>query len=196
MRVFNTLVSGVDEALKAAGLPMATDPESVTADIKRGAKLGRTAPGTGHDNYLVGVVVHCTIEAPSYWWPEFGRYHFTKPVEMDDFPEIVSSMSKMHRLCKMDLVKQCTEDVDERAIALLQEKLDKFNETQAREDFEAVLANTPMGLQLAATIVTNYRQLKTMYLQRETHRQRMWREVMCPWMLGLPHFTELTGCAI
>lgn len=185
MRVFNVAVYGLEDSLRRAGFPKTVDVDGVAPSLDRGILLGSTGMGEGHDNFLLGIRVQFDIEAPSYWWPEFQRYHFM---------DIISSQSKMHRLTQMDLKVQCTPDVDPRAIKVCQEKIDKYKKNPTDENFEEVLANTPMGLQLVAGIDTNYRALKTAWHQRHNHRQKMWRKVFCPWMLTLPHFAELTGC--
>lgn len=185
MRVFNTAVYGLEDSLRRAGFPKTVDVDGVAPSLDRGILLGSTGMGEGHDNFLVGIVVQCDIEAPSYWWPEFQRYHFA---------DIVSSQSKMHRLTQMDLKAQCLASVDPRVLKVLNEKITAYNKDKTNDRFEVVLANTPMGLELTAGITTNYRSLKTMWNQRHNHRQWMWREVFCPWMLTLPHFKELTGC--
>jgi hypothetical protein len=41
-------------------------------------------------------------------------------------------------------------------------------------------------------MVTNYQQLKTMYIQRHNHKLKEWH-VFCDWCVSLPHFLELTG---
>ena len=41
-------------------------------------------------------------------------------------------------------------------------------------------------------MTTNYRQLKTIYLQRKNHKLKEWHE-FCAWCESLPYFMELVG---
>ena len=50
--------------------------EEFDALIKRGIKLGTVPTGTGHDNFLKGIVVQFDVMYPQYWSPQFQRYHF------------------------------------------------------------------------------------------------------------------------
>lgn len=78
------------------------------------------------------------------------------------FAQIVSSQSKMHRLREM-----------------LGEK-----ETEGKSDDE-LIADCPMSFELTARVTTNYRQLKTIYHQRKTHRLQEWLD-FCEWIKSLP----------
>ena len=55
-----------------------------------------------------------------------------------------------------------------------------------------VLYNIPTGFKLTAAMTTNYRQLKTIYAQRRTHRLPEWRE-FCKWIETLPHAEFIIG---
>lgn len=195
MNIANVKVYGLDESLVRMGYPMMTeigDIEDVLWDeydlpddpprLKRGKSLGNTPIGSGHDQGLTGIIVQFDLEAPSYLWPELQRYHFI---------DFISSQSKMHRITKFDLSKQCIEGTDSRIIAVTQEYIQKYNNEPTNENYENILKNTPMGLQLTAGLTTNYRQLKTVYAQRKDHRLSGWKSVICPWIESLPCFREL-----
>lgn len=196
----------IAEALVMSGLPMSTDTDNIEEQIieakkmvmgyqkhdaekylDRGCKLGKAKPGSGHDCFLKACVVTAIISAPSYQWPQIQRYHFL---------DIASSQSKMHRITKMDLSKQCNEEVDQKIIAILNRYIDLYNlatTPEARElYFYKIINNCPHGLQLAAGIVTNYLQLKTMYHQRKHHKLDEWSVDFVNWVEGLPYFLELT----
>ncbi|MGL5767264.1 MAG: hypothetical protein ACRCX8_16655 [Sarcina sp.] len=103
--IFNVRVYGLKESVIASGYPMIAesipemiDPAIHKNDFKRAIKLGTVPGGTGHDNFLKGIVVQFDITYPVYWSPQFQRYHFA---------DIVSSTSAMHRINKVDL-KECT----------------------------------------------------------------------------------------
>jgi hypothetical protein len=117
-------------------------------------------------------------------WVEFERYHHA---------DIVSSQSTMHRITRL-IDSNCfneyvTENTKNEVCALL----DVYEQTHSPEDYLKLLYNTPSGIELAAQIVTNYGQLKTMWYQRHNHRLPEWRE-FCNIILELPYFKELTGC--
>lgn len=75
----------------------------INNSIKRIKALGTVPTGTGHDNFAKGIHVEFDVCYPGYWSAQFQRYHFA---------DIVSSMSKMHRLCKMDITQSCNKYVD------------------------------------------------------------------------------------
>lgn len=155
--------------------------------LKRGRVLGSAKHGSGHDCHQKGVIVNAVISAPSYWYPQMQRYHFL---------DIISSQSKMHRITKMDLETQCIDEVDQRAIDLLNEMIDIYNnvsEEHKEDAFRKVLANCPMGLKLTCAITTNYLQLKGIRNQRKGHKLSEWRVDFMEWLDSLPYFKELTG---
>lgn len=86
--------------------------------FKRIFKLGNVASGTGHDNFAKGILVQFDVKYPAYWSPQFQRYHFA---------DIVSSMSKMHRLVKMDTKTCFNKYVDKSVIGNLNYWIDVYN---------------------------------------------------------------------
>ena len=87
---------------------------------------------------------------------------------------------------------QYDEHTDPRIIAIVKELAAKYNETQDPEDYLRLLMSNPCGFQLTAGMTTNYRQLKTIYAQRRTHRLPEWRE-FCAWIETLP-MAEFITC--
>lgn len=184
MRVENLEVFNLENAVRASKFPMAADVSKVTADITNVTKtLGEASPGTGHDNFLQGILVSFDLTCTNKMWIEFERYHFA---------DIVSSQSTMHRIAKLATTDCFNEYVTEEIIKLVNKLVDKYNETKDKEDYLTLLYNIPSGIELTAQVVTNYRQLKTMYIQRKDHRLPEWRE-FCKQILELPHFEELTN---
>lgn len=127
LRINNVNVYGKNESIRASGYPMRSDIigewdddelVNLPSDINRAVKLGNVPTGTGHDNFLKGIIVQFDVTYPNYWTPQFQRYHFM---------DIVSSTSKMHRLTKMDLKKSCNEYVDDTVIDNLNRWIDIFN---------------------------------------------------------------------
>ncbi len=188
-----TEVFGLESAIKASGNPMRTvfDRNEINEkDLKRAISLGSCRGGEGHDNYLKGIVVEFDITAPLYWWKQAQRYHFF---------EYVSSQSTMHCLLKFDITNQCVEETNKEVLTIVNRIKDEYNNI-SDDDKEAktkkwreLVASTPCGFCLGATMVTNYQQLKTMYNQRKFHKLKEWH-TFCDWCDKLPHFNEFTGC--
>lgn len=251
-RIYNVRVYGLEESLKASGYPMKEDkPEEFSnviymdpdennpietcfaeeeereKAIERAIKLGTAPTGSGHDNYLCGIVVQFDLEYTQYFTPQFQRYHFAS---------IVSSQSKMHRLVKMDIEKNCNKYVDQRVISNLKYWVNLYNHfdeiwaglasgvdgneedffmkeengkevkaiyppmPRCQEEMELftkhelymkAISNCPLGFMITMRVTTNYQQLKTMYLQRRTHK--MWEDwgPVCDFIEELPMFKEL-----
>lgn len=180
--VKNVKVYGIEDSIKAAKYPMSVDTESCTQEITPGiAALGKSKRGSGHDQFLTGIVVQFDLTFSLKAWTEAERYHFF---------DFVSSQSTMHRICKFDIEQQCNEYVHFGTISIVKSLVDCYNENPTPENYLRVLYNIPTGFQLTARMTTNYRQLKTIYHQRKDHRLPEWR-AFCDWILTLPYFAEV-----
>lgn len=187
-----TEVYGLEFAIKASGNPMRTvlnREDNTEKDFLRATKLGTCRSGEGHDNYLKGIVVQFDVTAPLYWWKQAQRYHFF---------EFVSSQSTMHCLLKFDIANQCVSETNKEILTIVERVKDEYNQIPdtdvelKKAKWRELVASTPCGFCLGATMVTNYQQLKTMYNQRKTHKLKEWH-AFCDWCETLPHFTELIG---
>lgn len=186
-RITNTKVYGLTESIKRAKYPMAVDIAALNSSITPGViSLAGCEKGTGHDNWLNGVIVQFDLTYTVKAWTEAERYHFL---------DFVSSQSTMHRIAQFDLDKQYDEHVDPRIIEIVKKLRDRYNETKDPEDYLRLLMSNPCGFQLTAGMTTNYRQLKTIYAQRRTHRLPEWRE-FCAWIETLPCSGFITGGAV
>lgn len=187
MKIENRRIYGLEDAIIASGYPMEVKEElkavAEQKDYNRAIKLGSVNSGTGHDCYLKGIIYQSDVTAPQYWWMQMQRYHFS---------DIVSSQSKMHRITKMDLEQQCNKYVLPETKNILDKLVSEYNSNKSPENFQKIIANTPMGLELKARITTNYLQLKTIYDQRKNHRLEEW-QYFCDEVKNLPKFLELTG---
>ena len=182
--VRNTKVYGLVESIIRAKYPMSVDISTLNSDVTKGVlALAQCEKGTGHDNWLNGVLVQFDLTYTVKAWTEAERYHFL---------DFVSSQSTMHRIAQFDLDKQYDSHVDPRIIEIVKELADKYNETKDPEDYLKLLMSNPCGFQLTAGMTTNYRQLKTIYAQRRTHRLPEWRE-FCAWSETLPMAEFITG---
>lgn len=181
-RITNTKVYGLDESIKRAKYPMAVEISHLNSEVTNGVRnLAACEKGTGHDNWLNGVVVQFDLTYTVKAWTEAERYHFL---------DFVSSQSTMHRIAQFDLDKQYDEHTDKRIIEIVKELAATYNRTKDPEDYLRLLMSNPCGFQLTAGMTTNYRQLKTIYAQRRFHRLPEWRE-FCRWIETLPMFKEL-----
>lgn len=182
MVVNNWSVYGIEQTFKASKYPMSVDVDSLNGEYTRTIeKLGRSRKGEGHDNFLCGLVVQFDLTFTVKAWTEAERYHFF---------DIISSQSTMHRITKFDFDKAYIEYVDDRIITIMKEKVADYNETVAEEErkrkYLEILYSNPCGMKLTARVTTNYRQLKTIYAQRRTHKLPEWR-AFCEWIEKLPY---------
>lgn len=185
-------VYGLEESIRAAKYPMAVDVSKYTSEItKRTHALANAPRGTGHDNFLKGVVVQFDLTMSVKMSTECQRYHFI---------DFVSSQSTMHKITNFNLDKAYIEYVDKRVIEIMKEKVAEYNSLsdsernseQGKELYLEILYTNPCGMKLTARMTTNYQQLKTMYFQRRYHRLPEWR-AFCEWIETLPHSEFITG---
>ena len=192
-------VYGIDESIKASKYPMAVDTNKCTYEITdRTRQLGNVQTGTGHDNFLKGIVVQFDWKFTPKLSVEVERYHFI---------DFVSSQSTMHKITKFDLDKAYIKYVDQRCVDVIKEKVEDYNTLQekikvatdrdkfalqeiAKVKYLEILYSNPCGMYLTARMTTNYQQLKTIYQQRRFHRLPEWQD-FCDWIETLPHFKEL-----
>jgi hypothetical protein len=201
--ISNVKVYGFDESITASKYPMSVDITTLSSDItKRTVGLASCDMGEGHDNFLNGIVVQFDLTYTVKAWTEAERYHFF---------DFVSSQSTMHRITKFDLDKAYIEYVDPRIIEIMKEKVAEYNRIEfewkngltpqsveiqqahaeeMKRRYLEILYSNPCGFKLTARMTTNYRQLKTMYYQRKTHRLPEWI-AFCKWVESLPRFKEL-----
>ena len=192
-------VYGIDESIKASKYPMAVDTNKCTYEITdRTRQLGNVQTGTGHDNFLKGIVVQFDWKFTPKLSVEVERYHFI---------DFVSSQSTMHKITKFDLDKAYIKYVDQRCVDVIKEKVEDYNTLQekikvatdrdkfalqeiAKVKYLEILYSNPSGMYLTARMTTNYQQLKTIYQQRRFHRLPEWQD-FCDWIETLPYFKEL-----
>lgn len=192
-------VYGIDESVKASKYPMSIDTNKCGCEITdRTRQLGNADTGSGHDNFLKGIIVQFDWKFTPKLSVEVERYHFI---------DFVSSQSTMHKITKFDLDKAYIKYVDQRCIDVIKEKVEDYNTLQekikvvtnedkftlqekAKEKYLEILYSNPCGIYLTARLTTNYQQLKTIYKQRRFHRLPEW-QWFCDWIETLPYFKEL-----
>lgn len=182
MKIENEMVYGLHQSIRASKFPMATDVKKCSFDLTETTKkLASCKIGTGHDNFLNGIIVQFDLTFSNKAWVELQRYHFI---------DFVSSQSTMHRITKFDLESAYNEHVDRRIVDIMKDKVKEYNKNPSEEKYLGILYSNPGGFQLTARMTTNYRQLKTIYYQRKNHRLPEWRQ-FCAWIEQLPQFKEL-----
>lgn len=191
MQIKNVRVYGLEESIIRSGYPMQIgEPESLAnlidiwqpemddaKSISRAIKLANTPIGSGHNNWLKGVIVSFDLQYPEYFSPQLQRYHWI---------DIVSSQSKMHKIASRRLeLEDFTEGVSGSTVDYINALIDMYNQTKDSNDFQKLISNLPSGYLKWMGISTNYLQLKTIYSQRRTHKLNDWQE-FCNWIETLP----------
>ena len=180
--ISNVQVYGLEESIKRSKYPMSTDTSTCTTEpTKTTYSLGRASVGSGHDNWLNGIIVQFDLTFTNKAWVEAERYHFL---------DFVSSQSTMHRITKFNLDKAYIEYTDPRMIEIMQQLVNQYNADPTPDNYLKVLYSNPAGFKITAGMTTNYRQLKTIYYQRKNHRLPEWC-VFTDWITTLPMFKEL-----
>ncbi len=201
--VSNVQIYGFDDAVKGAKYSYAVDLDKVTPEITKSTNsLAKSMPGSGHDQFMTGIVVQFDLTFTNKAWVEAERYKFL---------DFISSQSTMHRITKFDLDEAYISYVDKRIIDVMKEKVQDYNELleeikelkeegkdvstlndAANQKYLEILYSNPAGFRLTAKMTTNYRALKTIYRQRKDHRLPEWR-AFCDWIRTLPHSEFITG---
>lgn len=90
MVVNNWKVFGLNDSIRRAKYPMSVNIDSLNDDITPGIEnLAKTEPGTGHNNFLKGIIVQFDLSFTIKAWTEAERYNFL---------DFVSSQSTMHKI--------------------------------------------------------------------------------------------------
>lgn len=203
MEIRNIQVYGLKESILRSGYPMQTsDPDFSHStfidsfinekDYKRSDKLSAAPAGSGHDNFLKGIIVQFDLQYPQYLTPQLQRYHWI---------DIISSQSKMHKLtsvndiadnCNKYVLKTCIDTVNDLIYIYNNDNYPELTECRSikinskKECFNYIISNLPMGYNLWMGVSTNYLQLKTIYHQRKNHKLDEWR-YFCNWIKSLPN---------
>ena len=181
-KIKNIQVYSIEDSFRASKYPFAVDVNAVNDEFTdRIDKLGRCEIGTGHDNFLNGIIVQFDLTFSIKAWVEMQRYHFI---------DFVSSQSTMHCISKMDIKSMCNEYVSDVVIAEVERLKKAYLDNPTPKNYLELLYNVPVGFELTARMTTNYRQLKTIYAQRRTHRLEDW-QVFCDFIETLPYAKEL-----
>lgn len=151
------------------------------------------AAGTEHRKYDRMLIVWMDITASHIFWQEFDTYKVgtvrnscskmhkihVKPFVWDDFSH--DGISEMDTWVK---------EVFDTTIDTLEWLREKFNETQEKKYWKALLEMLPMGFKLKATVMMSYEVAVNMINQRENHKWYEWHEFI-PVLKGLPCMEEI-----
>lgn len=194
MEIKNVKVYGLEESIIRSGYPMQIgEPKDLIIDyedfatceqnsLDRSKKLANTPSGSGHNNFLKGIIVQFDLQYPEYFSPQLQRYHWF---------DIVSSQSKMHRIMSRELTMGDFSGgcILETTLNYLNSCINEYNSSNEifvkSHMFYEVLNNLPMSYMKWMAISTNYLQLKTVYNQRKTHKLEDWR-FFCEWIESIP----------
>ena len=184
MIVSNLQVYGLGNSIRVSKFPMQVDTSKCDYSVTEKTKsLANAEKGSGHDNFLCGIVAQFDLTFSNKAWIEAERYHWF---------EIVSSQSTMHKINKMDFDSCFNEYVTESTKKEMERLKNEYEQNKTPENYLRLLYNCPSGILITAGISTNYQQLKTIYAQRKNHRLPEWRE-FCDWIEKLPHSEFITG---
>ena len=117
--VSNVDVYGLEKSIIRSKYPKAVDVSKCTAEITKGVEaLASCQTGTGHDQFLTGIIVQFDLTFTIKAWTESERYHWL---------DFVSSQSTMHKIAQFDIAKQCHEYVDPGIISIVKAYVDEYN---------------------------------------------------------------------
>ena len=183
----NVCIYGLDESVAASGYPMRTVPldsyKNSEKEYQRANKLANSPIGSGHDQFLTSIIVQFDLTFPLKAWTELQRYHFI---------DFCSSMSTMHKITNMNIDKCCNKYVSDNIKSILRAAIVDYKQNPTDENFYKIIYNIPSGFEYTARLTTNYRQLKTIYSQRKTHKLPDWH-MFCDWIKELPHSEWIIG---
>lgn len=154
--------------------------------------------GTDHRKFMRMIVVYLDITAMQPWWSEFDTYKIST---------VRNSCSKMHKIH----VKEFTEDdfehkgIDECGdftksvfkcvIEQCEVLRKKFNATQDKKYWRALIELLPEGYRMRATVMLNYEVLANIYKSRRNHKLTEWQD-FCKWIESLPYSELITGVSL
>ena len=177
--------------LKIAKLCGGVAPIIGKNDLALMKKLSKA--GTDHSKFLRFITVTADITAPMFWWFEYDTYKIGT---------VKNSCSKMHRIhvkpfnyddFSHEGIDECgdfVKDVFKVIIEQCEVLRKKFNATQEKKYWRALIEMLPESYNMRATVFTNYQVLKTIYHARKNHKLDCWHN-FCRWCETLPYFKEV-----
>lgn len=160
--------------------------------------MNLAAGGPVHAKYRRMIAVYVDVTAPLFWWKEYDTYKVgtvrnscstmhkihVKPFEYDDFAhEGIDDVGRDYAFIRDGFL---------RYIGDLEVLRNKFNETQEKRFWRALIEMLPDGFQMKATLMLNYEVLAGIYPMRKNHKLDEWH-VFCDWIMDLPYSEIITG---
>lgn len=209
MKIKNVKVYGLSESIARSKYPMLVgEPDNLNVnrpiierkDEERANRLAKVPSGSGHDNFLKGIIVQFDLQYPEYFSPQLQRYHWV---------DIISSQSKMHKITSRELTKDdFTPQTYQMFIDKINELIWRYNNNpwqgedlvlygipikSKQQCFDMIIQNLPSGYLKWMGISTNYLQLKTIYKQRRHHKLKDDWGYFCDWIETLPMSELITN---
>lgn len=161
------------------------------ADLDLMMRLAKGGPV--HAKYRRMIPVTFTVTAPTFWWIEFDTYKVGT---------VRNSCSKMHKIhvAPFTLDNFAHEGCDEvpEAMETLKNTIERlewlrqrFNKTQEKRYWRALLELLPHGYMMKATIFLSYEVLHNIYHGRRHHKVDEWH-TFCDWIEQLPYSEIIT----
>ena len=156
-------------------------------------KLSRA--GTDHRKFMRMIAVYADVTAMQPWWSEFDTYKVGS---------VRNSCSKMHKIHVKEFaeddfehkgIDECgdfTKNVFKVVVEQCEVLRQKFNVTQDKKYWRALIELLPEGYRMRATVMLNYEVLANIYKSRRGHKLTEWRE-FCKWIESLPYSELITG---
>ena len=150
--------------------------------------------GSEHRKFLRQIYVSVDITAPMFWWFEYDTY------KVGTTRNSCSKMHKIHvKTFKYDDfshegINELEPDMKElfvQYIQMLEVLRNKFNETQEKKYWRALVEMLPEGYNMRATVTMTYENIYAMRQQRKGHKLDEWRIDFFNWSDELPHLKEL-----
>lgn len=150
--------------------------------------------GSEHRKFLRQIYVSVDITAPMFWWAEYDTYKVGT---------VRNSCSKMHKIhvkpfgyddFSHEGIDECgdfVKDVFKVTIEQCEVLRKKFNATQEKKYWRALIEMLPEGYNMRATVTMTYENIYTMRQQRKGHKLDEWRIDFFNWSDELPHLKEL-----
>ena len=183
MKISNINIYDLEDSVKASKYPMAVDTSVPTEEITdRTKNLALSNKGEGHDQFLTGIRVHFTISCSKKMWVELERYRFV------DYVDRISAIDSI--IYYGAKVAPHAMEIDPNVIDKLDELRTNFIKNRTLQDYLILRASIPAGYEDTVRVGTNYRSLKTMYHQRNTHRLPEWHS-FCKFIEALPYADKL-----
>lgn len=207
IEIKNIEVYGLNKAINAIGNSFNVGEINTSLSLSDDSSKWKTAEKLGgdmsshqsHDAFLKGILVEYDIKLNGAFQPEFMRYTVGQ--------NFIMQQSTMHSLKKLmnENFDPYTKYVSEESREIVKKYYNQWVETQKKlaegtasnkDVYEAkmkLIHNIPRGIELWATISSNYLQLKTQVIQRARHPQAEDWHSFIKFCYSLPKFRELCG---